>query len=80
MLLAISAFTISVLKVIAVVVILLAMIILLLGIGHLFSGNFHTDVEDVKDLRAEISRKEDVIGEGSVFRNLVDGSRPRSNR
>ncbi len=80
MLLAFSAFTISVLKVIAVVVVLLAMIILLRGIGHLFSGAFDTDIEDVKDLRNEVSNKEDVIGDGSVFRNLVGGQRSRTSK
>lgn len=66
-----SAFTISTLKIIAVVVILLCMIILLLGIGHLFSGNFHTDDVEVRDLRHDIKHKDNVIGEGNVFRPLV---------
>lgn len=69
-----SAFTISILKVIAVVVILLCMIILLLGIGHLFTGNFHTDDEEVRDLRHDIRHKENVIGDGNAFRPLVEKS------
>lgn len=63
--------TISVLKAVFIIVILAAMVILLLGINHIFSGNFNARTEDADRLRRDLEEKEDVITEDNVFESLV---------
>ena len=65
--------TIIILKFIAVVVILAAMLMILLGIGHLFSGNFHSDSEETEKLRQDVENNEDVVSPRSLFYEFLGG-------
>lgn len=65
--------TIIILKFIAVVVILAAMLMILLGIGHLFSGNFHSDSEDAEKLRQDVENNTDVVSPRSLFYEFLKG-------
>lgn len=62
---------IPILKALLVVVILAVMILVLLGINHLFSGNFSVDEAEVDDLRNDIRESKDVISDHGVFTELV---------
>ena len=61
-------------KTLLIIVILSVMVIILLGIGHFFSDQFHTGMDDTDELRRDIAENDDVIGEKSVFHDLVDKS------
>lgn len=63
--------TIPILKALLVVVILGVMILVLLGINHLFSGNFTVDEADVDNLRNDVMESDDVITDHNVFTDLV---------
>lgn len=63
------------LKVILVMVILAAMIILLLGLDHVFTGKFDSDSSDATRLRDEVEKHQEVISDNSVFDPLVRHSR-----
>lgn len=63
--------TISILKAVLVLVTLAVMILVLIGINHLFSGNFDLSQSDIDDMRHDLNDKEDVITENSVFNELV---------
>lgn len=62
---------IPILKALLVVVILGVMILLLLGINHIFSGSFSVDESEVDDLRQEIRETKDVISNHGAFTELV---------
>lgn len=62
---------IPVLKALLVIVILALMILVLLGINHIFSGNFTTDDSEVDDLRIDVMESDDVITDHNVFTELV---------
>lgn len=62
---------ITIIKIIAVVVILAAMLVILMGIGHLYSGNFDTDKKEVDQLREDVKNKEDVVSKESAFHVLI---------
>lgn len=61
----------SMLQVVAVIVILGVMVLILLGISHIFSGSFNTDQTDEATLRQDLEDKPDVITEESVFHQLL---------
>lgn len=63
--------TIPILKALLVIVILAVMVLILLGINHIFSGNFDVAREDEESLRRDLEEKEDVITEKSVFSELL---------
>lgn len=62
-------------KVILVLVILAAMIMLLLGLDHVFTGKFDSDSSDATRLRQEVEKHQEVISDNSVFDPLVQHSR-----
>ncbi|MBD5195004.1 MAG: hypothetical protein HDS12_04800 [Bacteroides sp.] len=70
---------IPVLKALLVIVILALMILVLLGINHIFSGNFTTDDSDIDDLRNDIIESDDVISEQNAFTELVKVKVPTGN-
>lgn len=70
---------ISVVKAVLVIVIMVAMVLILLGINHLFSGNFATREQDAERMRHDVDHKEDVITDDSVFHNLVSNERGRAS-
>lgn len=63
----------TVIQTIAVLVILAVMVMILLGIGHIFSGDFQTEEEDMDKLRHDVDRRHDVITNRSMFSSLVEG-------
>lgn len=67
--------TIAILKIIAVVVILVAMLVILLGIGHLSSGSFNTDSSDIDQLRKDVESKRDVVSNKNMFHEFVGGNK-----
>lgn len=54
-----------------VIMILGAVVILLLGINHLFSGNFDVRKDDVEELRRDVKDSDHVISKKSSFHILV---------
>lgn len=62
---------IPILKALLVIVILGVMILVLLGINHIFSGNFHVEESDIDDLRADLRETDDVISDHGAFTELV---------
>lgn len=67
--------TIMILKIVAVAVILAAMLIIILGIGHLLIGSFNTDRDDINQLRHDVESKHDVVSGKNMFHDLVSGDR-----
>lgn len=65
--------TITIIKIIAVVVILAAMLVILMGIGHLYSGNFNTDMGEMDQFRKDVENKEDVVSRASAFHQFLVG-------
>lgn len=59
------------LQTVFVVMILVAMVLLLLGINQLFSGNFDSRKEDIVELREDVEKRKDVITTKSIFSSLV---------
>lgn len=67
-------------KVILVILLLISMVVILLGIGHLNNASFHhNDDGEIDDFRREVDEKDDVIGSANVFRNLL-GAQYRDQR
>lgn len=62
---------ITFLKIILVLAILVAMIILLLGLNQVFTGEFDSDDSDAVRLRREVEKNQEVISEDSVFNTLL---------
>lgn len=54
---------------------LLAMVVILLGIGHLTNGRFDTDASDIDKLRDEVDNREEVISKRSIFHEFLEGTR-----
>ncbi len=59
---------------------LLAMVVILLGIGHLSSGQFDTDSSDIAKLRDDVDNREDVISKGSSFHEFLSGTRQKLHK
>ncbi len=66
-----SLITISILKIILVVVIIGAMTLILLGISHLFSGSFNSDEYEAAKMRKDLLDKEDVVTRRGIFGQLL---------
>lgn len=67
----ISATALLIGKILLMLLIIGGMVIILLGIGHLFhTDDLNTTEEDLQ-LRNEIENSEDVVGEKSVFYNFI---------
>lgn len=64
--------TITILKVLLVLVILSAMIILLVTINHYLVHSFESDDDDMVELRQDIEKNDKVITRKSSFSNLVE--------
>lgn len=62
---------ILILKGMLVLIILVAMVMILLGINQLFTGNLHTEEEEINQLRNDIDEKDDVITSQSLFRKFL---------
>lgn len=65
----------TLLKIVLVAVILAVMVLILLGIGHLFSGDFSATEDDTKSLRNDVDTRRDVITDESAFSSLVRQSK-----
>ncbi len=65
----------TILKIILVVMLMLAMVVILLGIGQLSSGRFDTDTSDIDKLRDEVDNREEVISRRSIFHEFLAGTR-----
>ena len=63
------------LKSILVIVILAVMVLILLGIGQLFSQDFSATEDVARSLREDVRTRRDVITDASAFRTLVKGKR-----
>lgn len=63
---------IPILKALLVVVILGVMILLLLGINHIFSGSFSIEDTEVDNLRQELEETNEVISNNGAFTELVE--------
>lgn len=64
--------TITILKAVAVIIILAVMIVILLSVNHLLRGDFDSKQADVDRMREELNDSEDVISDHSVFKELVE--------
>lgn len=62
---------ITFLKFILVLVILVAMIVILLGINQLFSGNFSSSEKETSDFRREVREKDEVMSSQNLFRRFL---------
>lgn len=58
-------------KIIVMILLIGAMVIVLLGIGHLFHHDDLNTTEDTDMLKHDVDRKENVISEKSVFYNFL---------
>ncbi len=67
----ISSFFILAIKIIAVVALLVGMVVILTGIGHLTNRRGENDINKTGNLRAEINKSEKVISPNSVFHNFL---------
>lgn len=63
-----------------VIMILGAIVMLLLGINHLLSGNFDVRKDDVEELRKDIENSDHVISQKSSFHILVASNSPKRMR
>ena len=63
--------TISIMKILLVLVILSVMIIILVTMNHFLVGSFNSDDDDIESLRHEIDDQKEVITDKSSFRELV---------
>lgn len=54
-------------------VILVAMVLILLGINYLFSGNLHSDEKETDTFRKEVEHDENVMSKKNVFHQFIDG-------
>lgn len=62
---------ILILKGMLVLIILVAMVMILLGINQLFSGNFQNEEEETKVLRNEVEERDEVITSQNLFRKFL---------
>ena len=67
------------LKSILVIVILAVMVLILLGIGQLFSQDFSATEDEARSLREDVRTRRDVITDASAFRTLVKGKGKMKN-
>lgn len=66
-------------KIILLIVIIGAMVMILLGITHLFHNDDLNSKEDDLILRDELEKSEDVVSEKSVFYNFLINSEREDN-
>lgn len=66
---------IGIFKFLLVMIILVAMVLILLGINYLFSGNLHSDEKETDKFRKEVEHDEDVMSTKNVFHQFIDGKR-----
>lgn len=77
----ISASFIVVGKIIIGLIMIGAMVMILMSIGHLFHNDDFNTLDDDKALREDVEKKEDVVSEKSVFFNfLVDNAQAKKKR
>lgn len=62
---------IVIVKAMLVLIILVAMVMILLGINQLFSGNLQTEEEEIKQLRDDVNDNDEVITPQNVFRKFL---------
>lgn len=67
----ITATTILIGKILVMIILVGAMIMLLLGIGHLFKNDDLNTKEDDLKLKNDVDENENVISEKSVFYNFL---------
>lgn len=60
-------------QIVCVMLILMAMLMLLMGMRHLFYGHIEHEQEDIKTLRHEVESECDVISDRNMFHDLVSG-------
>lgn len=54
-----------------VLIILVAMVMILLGINQLFTGNLRTEEDDTNRLRNDVNDKDEVLTSQNVFRRFL---------
>lgn len=62
---------IVIIKAMLVLIILVAMVMILMGINHLFADNTMAEEEEVAKLRTAVEEKEDVITPQNIFRRFL---------
>lgn len=68
-------------KIVLMILLIGGMVVILLGIGHLFHHDDLNTSDDDLLLRHEIDDKEDVVGKKSVFYNfLVKAEKPENHK
>lgn len=67
----------TILKLIFVILLLVAMVVILLGIGHLSNGRFETDHTDIDKLREEVDNSDQVISRRNMFYEFLVSARRR---
>ena len=67
-------------KIILLIVIIGAMVMILLGITHLFHNDDLNSKEEDLILRDELEKSEDVVSEKSVFYNFLINSEREDNK
>lgn len=61
----------GILKILIVVLALAAMFMLLVGIGHLFSGNFRSSRSEMERFREHVRSHEDVLDHSNSFSGFI---------
>lgn len=54
-----------------VLIILVAMVMILLGINQLFTGNLQVEEEETNQLRNDVNEKDEVLTSQNVFRKFL---------
>lgn len=72
--------SIPLIQALLVVVILAVMVLLLLGISHIFSGSFSVRQEDAEALRSELDKNEDIVTHHSILSEIVKVNDSEKNK
>ena len=62
---------ITLVKAVAVMIILAVMILILVSVNHFISGDFNSGMADIDELRDNLDNANDVITDKNVFGELV---------
>lgn len=57
-----------------------AMVIVLLGVGHLFNGKFATHKDEIEKLRKDVQEHRDVVSRSSAFGPLFARHNPTQSK
>lgn len=68
-----------ILKTILVILTMVGMVVILIGIGHLFSGTFETDSADINKLKNDVRNREEIISSASSFSKFLSSESQRKH-